>query len=235
VTDSQNGGNFVKKRDKRKMNGRKWSKLLVKKANYQLSNLKKNWRSPDDMDHPEDAGFRYILKKVKYIESDEYAIIDGFSERSSYEINEKHGKKLHKMVNIYFHQDYFKGINNGGGITNRGHRPEEVFIKMYNFVWKKYIDYDNAEFVIREEAAVLNHEMGHLLGLDHDWLQNDGIEDTLPYKERSCNSKQNQWKNCSNNFMTIPQAIPSLEGSFTFCQLAKMHELLEGERSIYVK
>ena len=232
---AENNENFTKKKDEKRINGKNWSKQLIKKANEQLAHLHRNWKSPKDAVHTQDAGFRYVLKKVKYIKDDSYASIDTYSERSSNEINLHHGKKHHKMVNIYFHEGYFRGMNNGGGITNRSHRPEEVFIKLYNFMYKKYKDFDGAEFILREEAALLNHEMGHLLGLDHDWVKNDGMGDTIPYKERSCNDKQNDYKDCSNNYMSIPPAIPSLEGSFTACQIVRMHTLLKGERQIYVK
>lgn len=235
VLDNNGKGNFSKKKDEKRINGRKWSKLLVKKANEQLGSLHKNWKSPNNVTQPESAQFKYILKGVKYIKSTELATIDDFTERSSYQINEEYGKKSHKMINVYFHPYYFKGMNNGGGITNRSSRPEEVFIKMYGFVYQKYIEYANDPFVLREEAALLNHEMGHLFGLEHDWELSDGMDDTIPYKERSCLAKKNDYKNCSNNFMSIPQAIPSQKGSFTACQIERIHQLLKGKRSRYVR
>lgn len=235
VSDSDKKGNFIRKKNKYKLNGRKWAKQVIKKTNEQLGSLHRNWKSPEGTIQLTDAGFGYKLKKVKYINDDEYACIDNYLERASHQINKQFGKKLKKMVNVYFFEDYFRGMNNGGGITNRSSRPEKVFIKMYNYGWTKYNQFNGAEWILREEAAVFNHEMGHLLGLDHDWREDDGMTDTTPYEERSCEADKGEWENCSNNFMSIPPKYSSLEGSFTRCQITKMRQALNGKRKIYVK
>ncbi len=68
----------------------------------------------------------------------------------------------------------------------------------------------------------IKHEMGHVMGLDHSWISNDGCEDTP--------SNPNCWdqNNCigiqSNNTMDYNNC----QCAFTQCQINKMHYYLLG-------
>jgi hypothetical protein len=76
-------------------------------------------------------------------------------------------------------------------------------------------------------AGLLNHEIGHVLTLNHSWGRSDGCEDTPPHP--NCWNKGP--KPCdgvvSNNVMDYN----SVQMAYTPCQIARTYNLMMNERS----
>jgi hypothetical protein len=94
-------------------------------------------------------------------------------------------------------------------------------IKLYD-AWRSY---NNGNYIWGwwDFARLLNHELGHLLGLRHSWNSNDSYLTNLDCSDTPSHS--NCWSPsppCSNNVMDYNV----LKSSFTPCQLGIIHEYL---------
>ncbi|OJX88816.1 MAG: hypothetical protein BGP01_05625 [Paludibacter sp. 47-17] len=72
----------------------------------------------------------------------------------------------------------------------------------------------------------IKHEMGHIMGLEHSWIANDGCDDTPPnpncWDQHNCDSVH------SNNTMDYNNC----QCAFTQCQINKMHYYLLGNAGV---
>lgn len=69
-------------------------------------------------------------------------------------------------------------------------------------------------------AAILIHEMGHILGLRHTWNSNDGCDDT-PLHSNCWN--QSEKPPCDTNYSNNVMDYNAHQSALTPCQIAKMH------------
>lgn len=72
----------------------------------------------------------------------------------------------------------------------------------------------------------IKHEMGHIMGLEHSWLPDDGCDDTPP--NSNCWDQHNCDSIHSNNTMDYNNC----QCAFTQCQINKMHYYLLGNEGV---
>ncbi len=71
-----------------------------------------------------------------------------------------------------------------------------------------------------ESAKLAVHELGHILGLSHSWIGNDGCDDTPQHPNCwSCREPSPCDSLCSNNVMDYN----TYQNSWTPCQIGKVH------------
>lgn len=69
--------------------------------------------------------------------------------------------------------------------------------------------------------GILNHEVGHVFGLAHAWLRNDGCDDTPPHPGKCWNKTEEPPCDtmATNNIMDYS----AVQNAFTPCQIGKVH------------
>lgn len=77
--------------------------------------------------------------------------------------------------------------------------------------------------------GVLNHEIGHIFGLTHAWLQNDGCDDTPPHNMPCWNRTDTPPCDtlATNNMMDYN----ALQNALTPCQIGRIHQSMSNEYS----
>jgi len=69
--------------------------------------------------------------------------------------------------------------------------------------------------------GVLNHEVGHVFGLVHAWVSNDGCADTPPHPAKCWNRTENS--PCDTMATNNVMDYNALQNAWTPCQIGKVH------------
>ncbi len=235
---NDNSGNFNQYWDGRadsSMNGYERAKLVIEKANYELAHNRKMFLPKPNSTEVLPTSMQYLLCGVYFHADDEYYTPD---QHTGWAMLYKYGVNTKTEINIFNTPD----DEEGSGIANNIAYPLEKDIEL-SFKFKDYIKYVRFPgWSVTYAAGTVNHEMGHLLGLQHTWNETDGCDDTPMGKFIDGNYTQcwsyvegaslcGDWNNCSNNIMDYNQHFPH---AYTPCQLEKIHNVLNNSGVNYV-
>jgi len=147
----------------------------------------------------------------------------------SNEVYDRFGIQKEKVLNIFMMEHHPDSISSKTYKNSSNGIGKAYFAKVSN----SYFDYKLTKTGKVSKGAwfaanVLNHEVGHSLGLLHSWTRNDGCEDTPIHS--NCWGETNA-PPCngviSNNLMDYNR----YNNALTPCQIAKMHYNISKEKS----
>lgn len=255
-------GNFTEHGDgfnNNTYNGYQRAEDIIAQANSELDQNHQQWRKANDPnvqnppanvtypEFPPEVKVRYVLTGV-YFHRDEQA----YSGQTNWNVHQQYGVDPENIINIY----YIPNLNASGFANALGGSMKYVFMNDYF----NYIQPTCQEWSLRYSGTLLNHELGHCLGLRHTWEGLDGCDDTpngflfdrwngstctnnvrancwsynpsIPTCPNSSGGKPcDEWRKISNNLMDYNQYDPH---ALTQCQIARMNADISGPGNKYV-
>lgn len=228
--------------------GIRYAKSLVYYANEKLRNNKKMFLPQGNKTPVLPTRYQYILagvvgdtqdKGVYFHYDDELCVFDAKNTKSNHPQSlysadhfEKYGVRKGEVINVFILDQKPEQLFNNQTIMDGVGTPRWVKIASPHQILKKhFIDLGSPlEQVLRFAANLLNHELGHSLGLSHTWVENDGCEDTPTHANLWTSNrplKSPSENGMSNNVMDNN----AYRAAFTPCQLGKIHYNLAREGS----
>ena len=219
--------------------GREYARMLIEGCNERLEhNLKMNIPANNDLpalpinfryvispfnsDDPEDDGIYfhqddYLCYYNKTHSSRDYSL---FSDKQ-FETYKKCGDEV---LNIFLLEHHPDSIASPTYKTSADGVGKPHWVKIANS-YHHYINNANQNLAetVGSIARLMNHEIGHSLGLAHTWSMEDGCPDTP--KNRNCwyidpaDPGCDEWGEVSNNVMDYN----AFQQAYTPCQLAKIN------------
>ena len=215
---------------------RRYAKNLLYAGNYDLNKNRQMFLPHGNATPVHPIRMQYVLTP-RTDDPDDDGIYFHYDEASCYYVHrgrnmnifrrdmfDKYGVQLDTVLNIFIlphHPDSLASPTYSNYSVGAALRNAIKIAGVYNN-HQRYEDY-------WDFRGILNHELGHILGLGHAWV-NDGCDDT-PVHKQECFSR-GQPPPCdtltSNNVMDYAAE----SNAWTPCQLGKVHQRLSDERSI---
>lgn len=220
-----------------------WTQNILHAMNYALENNKKMLLPPRNETPIHPVNIRYVLTGrpddpdddgiyYHYDDSLYYYVHINKKDANLFDrrIFDKYGVQLDTVLNLFFmphHRD---------SVASRKYAAENVGVALRNAVkvaaqWKPHFERDkNSYWAYR---GVINHEVGHILGLQHAWTAYDGCDDTPVHPNRCFGSDSGPGCDslASNNLMDYT----NLQLAWTPCQIARAHLRLSDPGSLQRK
>jgi hypothetical protein len=159
-------------------NGYKRAEDLINQANWEFENNFTHWRKANDPNvqnpplnvtypaTPPQIPVRLLLAGVYfYSDNDAYNDLKGFAT-----LQNEYGVDVDNVINIYDVPGYFTT----GAVSEISAASKCMVVNTYS----KYISPACSAWSLILGGTIICHEMGHLLGLNHTWDQNDDCDDT---------------------------------------------------------
>lgn len=201
---------------------------LLKLANAQLDSNEANWRSPTGTPvlpkryryqlwpQPGDDGFYFHFDDSLY-----YFVSAGRNANNySTQVIDKYAVGLDSIINI------FALVHPDDSIRSPTYRAVSQGIALGNAL--KMAGLYEQKFPVENFDGLLNHEVGHILGLNHAWTE-DGCPDTdnHPNKCYVCTDEAPCNSLCTNNMMDYNH----YQAALTPCQIGRVHATFANEKS----
>lgn len=216
-----------------------YAKGMIHAANYALENNRAMWLPHDNQTPVLPTRFRYVLTG-RPSQPDDDGIYFHYDDSlyhyvhigrrnanySSRKVIQKYGIQLDTVLNIFvmpYHLD---------SMANPKFKAEQVGVALGDAVkiagpWVRMWEKNYESFW--ETRGNINHEIGHIFGLNHAWNTNDGCDDTPRHDQRCFN--RDSGPGCdtlaSNNVMDYN----ALQLAWSPCQIGSVHQRMADERA----
>lgn len=237
ILDENGGGNFSSTSDGLNgcsglMNGTNYARKMVEKANEQLAQNQKLWLPSGNKIPQLPTRIQYVLDSVYFHKNTVWHLHK--HQMNDFSLHQTYGQKKTSVINIYDIGQ--KPVNFSEGITSPRKRAIKLFFPYQDLQKSVQNSNYNLDAYLNRMARLLNHEMGHVFGLQHTWSFwfFDGCDDTPTHN--NCwefnlkNSNCDTWEEISNNIMDYNPHV-----AFSPCQIEKIHQNLNGINRHYIK